>query len=281
MMRLKGFWRVFALLTVLPLILCGLLGCEEKPRHEVISQQALDYFNKGVSAFNIANCISLCRASATVTDVDAGQVLTGYLLYTENVYENLGAVSSRKTETFEAHTKEPQTLPPTEMTHLSTSYLKDDRIYYQLDRAEGAQRCFYLPFSEDYSVAMGLYSLGNCSPAGKYAVREGDTVRVDLRFAPEVCQKSQEIFIENMQAAVFSGVYDCTYSTMLLSAYMDAESGRISSYTITFTGDIAIGGKNCRVSYRYEEIFLSYDAAPEIVFPDLSAFSPLKKQEKE
>lgn len=280
-MNFKGFLRICALLLALITAFCALPSCDGGEEREVVSDRAVEYFNKGVSAFNIANCISLCRASATVVDRDTNEVITGYVLYSENVYKNLGTLSARKTETFDAKTKQPTTLLPTEMTHLSTSYLKDGRIYYRLDSAEGEQRDFYLPFEEDYSSAMGLYSLGNASPAGKYAVKDGDTVRVDLRFSPEACQKSQALFIENMQAAVFSGLYDCTYSTMLLSAFMDAETGRISSYTITFTGDIAIGGKNCRVSYRYEESFLSYDAAPEIVFPDLSAFSPLKKQEKE
>lgn len=262
--------RALALLLCVGGILSCLCGCSsEKNRRRDITAEALEYFNKGVSAFNIASCVSVCRAYVIVSeDGNPESKPEGYLLYFENLYHNDGANPMRMTVTYRAMTDKPSTLMPFDMTHVSTSYLKDDWVYYE--EQDGDK--FKLPLAKDYSARLGLYSLGNASPGGSYGVIDGGVIRADLYFSPGQCQKSQEVFIANMNSAVFGKEASVNYSNMILTSYMDEQSGRLSSYEISFTGKYVTGDKSYTLRYTYNEQFTSYDTKTEIEFPDLSAF---------
>ncbi len=266
--------RFCALVLCLCLLLCGLCHCKEES--EDISTEATEYLKQGLSAFWVADCLSFARASAVIRERESGKAITGYLLYSESVHHNKGHLADRQTETYQAITIDPATVLPTEMTSLSTSYLTEGRIYYQFHGKD--EKKYSLPFEEDYSSAMGLYSLSEASPVSRYGVKDGESVRVDLRFSPETCQKSQEIFIYNMQAALFGQTLPSEWSTLLLSMQMEGKERRITSYSLSFTGNCELGGESYTVSYRYEEFFTGYDAAPPIEFPDLTAFPVLKKE---
>ena len=269
-MKISRITRTLSLLLSLSLMLVCFGACATKDDgRKDISREALDYFNKGISAFNIAKCLSVCRATVIVEEEGHPENTDGFVLYFENLYHNTGNDTRRMTVTYQAKTPKALTILPPEMTKISTSYVKDGWIYYD----EEGKNKFKLPLSEDYSNGLGLYSLGNASPGGSYGIIDEGVIRADLYFSPNQCEKSQAAFIENMNAVVFGAQeVDVTYSNMILSSLMQEKTNRLSSYTISFTGNCTVGGKNYTLRYTYSEQFTSYDIDAEIAYPDLSDF---------
>ncbi|MBQ8235774.1 MAG: hypothetical protein IJZ37_03710 [Clostridia bacterium] len=272
---MKGAFVVFrsilALILALLCLFCP-VSCAEK--EEVISEEALEYFNKGLSAFNIADCKSSMRAYAILKDAQSGQTVNGYLLYTENFYKNEGHTGSRKSETYYGYSKTPDQLLPASLTHFSTSYRKDDQVYYEHLKEHKKYR---VALSEDYSSAMGLYSLGSGVPQGTYGVKGGGTVRADLIFDSKTCEKLQAVLIYNMKSALLGSDAQMTCSPLTVSAHINEKDNRFTGYTLTFTGNTEISGKAYRLSFHYEEVFFDYDTKEEIAFPaDLDTYEKLK-----
>lgn len=271
MKEIRVFKGVVAFLLALVCLICP-VSCEKGD--EVISEEALEYFNRGLSAFNIADCRSIVRAYAVLKNTESGEVVNGYLLYVENLYRNEGHTGSRKSDTYYGYSKTPDKLLLSDLTKVSTSYRKEDQVYYEILQTK---RKYRVAFEEDYSSAMGLYSLGSGVPRGSYGIKGDGVTRTDLRFDGESCKTLQSVFIYNMQTALLGKEVDMTYSPLMLSTFMNEKDNRITKYTLTFTGNAEISGKAYSLSFRYEELFFEYDTEEEISFPeDLNSYEKLK-----
>jgi hypothetical protein len=272
--------RLFSLLLCAAAILAALCSCTEGKSQSVsINNEALEYFNKGISAFNVSKCLSITRGYAVLSNDADPDSSVGYLLYMENFYDNNGAASARKTVTRHGLTKDPKNVLASELPPVSTAYLQNDWVYY----AEDGGKKFKVPLENDYANGLGLYSLGNITPGMQYGIIDEGVVRVDLYFSANQCKKSQQVFIENMNAVLLKG-YDpeVTYSGLTVSSYMDEKTGRFTSYDITFTGKCTVNGRNLTLRYTYSEQFFPCNAKNEIDFPaDLSSYETLKNTEKQ
>lgn len=266
--------RVFALLLAAS-CLFGICACSSgESQRKDITKEALEYFNRGISAFNIASCLSVCRAYAVVEEKDNPTNKGGYLLYFENLYHNNGSNPQRMTVTYQALTKNPAAATPAEMNKISTSYLLDGWIYYNEEKGKK----FKLPIEQDYSSAIGLYSLGNATPGGSYGIIEDGVIRADLYFSPNQCKKTQTAFLQNMNTVIFGAQQpEVSYSNMILTSFMDEKTNRFSSYEISFTGSCTVGEKSYTVRYFFTENFVNYGTKNEIAFPeDLSSYERAK-----
>ena len=241
---------------------------EEEESGIDISSEATAYFDDAMAALKGGSYHAEARSYAIVkVDASDGRFVSSYLqTFDRDVRGSEEGETQIIVSAYTGMSETPGTVAKSELTPFYTAYVKDGYCYYDADGEREKE-----PYINSYPAHLGLYSLAGQKVESVSAIRTDDEVIVTMKFSGAVCEKSQELFVASVLLVLFGEEIALGYSGMKLTARIDPETRRMTSYAITFdtlTFDVPIK----RISFTYSEAFSDYGNDAPLEIPDLSDY---------